>query len=457
MQESRGFASRIGFILTMAAFCIGIGNLWKFPYVVGANGGGAFLLVYLILVVVLGIPLFIIEVTLGRSAQLSPIAGMSALEGKKSLWSAIGWLEAIGMFGVSVFSGTVIAGWSPGYIWKVASGQLSGLTADEIGGVFASFAGSNACIAWGALSFALLAACLLGGVKKGVEKVCSILLPTLFVIMIGLAVYANTLPGSSAGLKWYLTPDFSKINFSVIGAATAQVFFSIGIGMCVAFVYGSYIKKDSGLVGSMTTTALLDTFIAVLAGLICTPALFAFNMEPTAGPSLIFVTLPALFNAMGGFGRLFGTLFMLCVFAAGFSSLLGGLEALVASITDSTKLSRKKAVAVLLIVVYGLSMFVTRSMNPESSVSGWKFAFDFGLFDFIDFIAEGLCMPIAGLLMYVYAIWKWGYKKFADEANAGTPEGKFKLGDNFAWYFKYVLPFFVVFGVYCILHSFGVI
>lgn len=456
-MESRGFASRIGFIFSMAAFCIGIGNLWKFPYVVGANGGGAFLLVYLILVVLLGVPLFIIEVTLGRSSALSPVVGMAKLEGKKTGWSAIGWLEFIAIFGVCGFSGTIIGGWSPAYVWKVASGQLAGLDADGIGGVFGSFCGSNAVIGWALFNSLLLAGCLLGGVKKGVEKVCSILMPTLLVIMIGLAIYSNCLPGASAGLKWYLTPDFSKINMSVIGAAAAQVFFSIGIGMLVAYVYGSYIRKDSGLVGSMTTTALLDTFVAFLAGLVCTPALFAFGMEPTAGPSLIFVTLPTLFNSMGGFGRIFGTLFMLCVYAAGFSSMLGGCEGMVATLIDTFKWSRKKAVAVLLIALYLVSIPITKSFDGGSALSGIKLAFGFGLFDTVDFIAEGLCMPIAGLLMYIYAIYRWGYKKFTDEANAGTPEGKLMLGNNFAWYFKYVLPILTVFACYCIVHSYGVI
>lgn len=457
MKESRGFASRIGFIFSMAAFCIGIGNLWKFPYVVGANGGGAFLIVYLIIVVLLGIPLFLIEVTLGRSSQLSPISGMRKLAGqKRSGWAAIGWLESIAILGVMVFSTTVIGGWSPMYVWKVASGQLSNLSPDEIGGVFGASAGSNANIIWGAATMLLLAACLMGGVKKGVEKVCSILMPTLLVIMIGLAIYSNLLPGASAGLKWYLTPDFSKINMSVIGAASAQVFFSIGIGMLVAFVYGSYSPKDTGMIGSLTTTALLDTAVAILAGLICTPALFAFNMEPTAGPPLIFITLPTLFNNMGAFGRAFGTLFMICVFAAGFSSMIGGLEALSATVSDAFDLAKKKSIVLVIVVVYVLSILVTKSFDPESSIAGWTFAFGFGLFDFIDFISEGICMPAAGILMYVFAIWKWGYPKFMQEINEGTPEGKFTLGKNFGVYFKYILPIFTVFGVYCIMNSFGI-
>jgi len=456
MDNSRGFGSKLGFIFSMAAFCIGIGNLWKFPYVVGASGGGAFLFVYLIIVALVGIPMFLIEVTLGRSAQLSPIAGMNALEGKKSGWSIIGILEFIAIFGVCTFSGTVIGGWSLGYVWKAIDGSLTGLTPDEIGGVFGEFSGSNMVIVFSLINALLLWACLTSGVKKGVEKVCSILMPTLLVILLLLAIYANTLPGAFEGLKWYLTPDFSKINIDVIGAATAQVYFSVGIGMLVAFVYGSYCKKDQAMPGSLTLTAIMDTAVAFLAGLICTPALFAFNMEPTAGPSLIFVTLPQLFNEMGSFGRIFGILFMLCVYAAGFSSMLGGCEALVASVTDSTKLSRKKAVIIILVVLTLLAVFLTKSFDPNSAISGWKFAFGFGLFDFVDFISEGVCMPIAAVLLYFYAIWKWGFKKFQTEVNIGAENAKFKIGDGLAFYFKYILPVFVILGALAILRSFGV-
>lgn len=457
MEGSRGFTSKIGFILSMAAFCIGIGNLWKFPYVVGENGGGAFLIVYLSLVIVIGVPMFIIETTLGRTSQLSPIEGMKKLEGgKKSGWMVIGYLQVLAIFGICTFATTVVGGWSLGYIWKVASGSLVGMTSDQIGNEFSSFSGSWRCVGFSIMNTVLLGLCLISGVKKGVEKVCSILLPTLFITMIGLAVYSNILPGAFAGLKWYLLPDFSKITLSVVGAAAAQVYFSIGIGMCVAYVYGSYIKKDSPLPGALTLTAMLDTLVAFLAGLICTPALFAFSMEPTAGPSLIFVTLPQLFNNMGQFGRIFGVLFMLCVYAAGFSSILGGCEALVASLTDSTKLLRKHAVIIVLSLLFLFSIMVTLSMNPNSAMSKWRFVLGFGLFDFIDFISEGVCMPIGAVLMYIYAIWKWGYPKFMAEVNAGTGEKNLKLTKGLGIYFKIILPVCIVFVCYSILHSFGV-
>lgn len=335
--------------MSMAAFSIGIGNLWKFPYVVGNNGGGAFLMVYLIIVLIIGVPAFLIELTLGRSSQLSPIGGMRKLEGKKTGWSSIGWLGCVAIFIIVSYATMIVGGWTGGYIFKIVTGSLKGLTPDEIAGVFGSFCGDPIILVFAAFQALLLWLCLVSGVKKGVEKVCSILLPTLFVIMIILAIYANTLPGALDGLKWYVTPDFSAVTTDSIAAAATQVFFSIGIGMCCAFVYGSYIGKESNLTQSVTLTAVLDTLVAVLAGLICVPALFAFNIEPTAGPSLIFITLPQLFNAMGSFGTIFGALFMICVFFAGFTSILGGSEALVATICDSRGWGRKKAATVIVV------------------------------------------------------------------------------------------------------------
>lgn len=453
-MEGRGFASRLGFIMSMAAFCIGIGNMWKFPYIVGQYGGGAFLLVYVILTLIIGVPTFLMEVVLGRSSQLSPIKGMAVLEGKKkSGWQAIGWLETIAISCICIFSGTVIGGWSLGYVFKVVSGSLSDMGAAELGATFGEFSGSPSAIIFTFACAILLWLSLNGGVKKGVEKICSILMPTLLVIMIILAIYSNTRAGAFEGLKWYLTPDFSKINLGVIGAAATQVYFSIGIGMLVAFVYGSYIDKKTALPSSLTLTALMDTAVAFLAGLVITPALFAFDIEPTAGPPLIFISLPQLFNEMGGFGRIFGSVFMLCVFAAGFSSMLGGCEALVATLCDaSEKLSRKKATSIVVIAVTILSIPVTLSFG-NTSFAEIKI-FGFGIFDFLDFISSGVCMPIVAILIYVYCIYRWGWKKFQEEVNAGVPEGKMKIGNGMALYFKYILPVLLVFACFCVLNTY---
>lgn len=451
MDNKRGFGSRMGFILSMAAFSIGIGNLWKFPYVVGNNGGGAFLMIYLLMVLLVGIPAFLIELTLGRSSALSPVRGMRKLENKKKTgWSMIGWLGSISIMIIVGYATMIVGGWTGGYIAKIATGSLKGLSADEIAGVFGEFAGAPVTLIFSAISALLLFLCLCSGVKKGVEKVCSILLPTLFVIMIGLAIYANTLPGAKEGLQWYLVPDFSKVTTSSIAAAATQVFFSIGVGMCCGFVYGSYIDKKSNLTSSVVVTAVLDTCVAVLAGLICVPALFAFNIEPTAGPSLIFITLPQLFNAMGSFGTVFGLLFMICVFFAGFTSILGGSEALVAVICDSGKIGRKKASAIIVIAQYLLGILFTLSFG-SGAVSKIKIA-GLGLFDFADFVSS-LFLCLGAVAMLAYVLFRWKFKKFKEEANEGAT-GKIRVYDWMKPYFCYIYPIILLIVVYWIIRMY---
>lgn len=449
MEQKRGFASRIGFIFSMAAFSIGIGNLWKFPYIVGDNGGGAFLLVYLAVVLLVGIPAFLIELTLGRSARLSPVVGMRKLENKeKTPWSAIGWLGIVAIFIIVSYATMIVGGWTGGYIFKLATGSLKGLSGEELANTFGSFCGDPITLIFGALEALLLWFCLTGGIKKGVEKVCSFMLPALFVILIILAIYSNTLDGAFEGLMWYLTPNLENVSMNTVSAATTQVFFSIGVGMCCGFVYGSYIDKSTNLTGSVVTTAIMDTMVAVLAGLVCTPALFAFDIEPTAGPALIFITLPQLFNEMGSFGTAFGLLFMVCVFFAGFTSILGGSEALVASICDRfPKCSRKKAATVIVVAQWLVSILFTLSFG--SGVLSKIKILGLGLFDFADFIAT-MCMAVGAIAMLLYVLFRWKYTKLKEEANAGAT-GKIRLYNWMGIYIKYIYPIVLLFVFVCLV------
>lgn len=450
-NNRRGFTSRIGFVLSMAALCIGIGNLWKFPYMVGNNGGGAFLIVYLILVILVGIPAILIETTLGRTSQLSPVAGMRVLEGKsKTAWSVIGWFGTIAIFIICSYATMIVGGWTGGYIIKIINGSLKSLGAEEITVMFGEFAGSPWAIALAAVQSILLWLCLCAGLKKGVEKVSSVLMPTLLIIMILLAVYANTLDGAFEGLKWYLIPDFSKVSIDTVATAGMQIFYSIGVGQTGAFVYGSYISKKTNLVSSMSQTALLDTFVAVLAGIICVPALFAFSMEPTAGPSLIFITLPQLFNNMGSFGMIFGVLFMVCVYCAGFTSVLGGSEAMVAGLNDSTGMKRKKAATLVVVLEFMFSILFIMSFG-EGIFSKVKFL-NLGFFDFFDFIAS-FFMCIGVVVMFLYVAVRWGFKKFQVEANAGA-KGKLQVHNWMKWYLWVVFPLALLFIVYSIITSY---
>ena len=452
MEQKRGFASRLGFIISMASFSIGIGNLWKFPYMVGNNGGGAFLLVYIILVLLVGIPGFIIEVTLGRSSQLSPILGMRKLEGnQKTPWSIIGVLGALAIFIIVSYATMIVGGWSGGYIYKIVTGSLAGLSADEIGNTFATFSGSPESLIFAAVEALLLWFCLCSGVKKGVEKVCFVLLPTLLVTMIGLSIYSNTLSGAIEGLKWYLTPDFSKVTTSSIAAAACQVFFSIGIGQCGAFVYGSYSMQEGNLPKSMCITAILDTCVAVLAGILVVPALFSFNIEPTSGPSLIFITLPHLFNSMGSFGTIFGTLYMICVFFAGFTSILGGSEALVALICDGKpEFSRKKAATIVVIAQFLFGVLFTMSFGT-GAVSQIRIL-GLGLFDFADFLSS-LCMCLGSVVMLAYVILRWGFGRFQEEANKGA-SGPVRIYNWMKGYICYIYPVVLIAVFYSIMRMY---
>jgi len=451
MENKRGFASRIGFILSMAAFCIGIGNLWKFPYMVGNNGGGAFLIIYLLAVVLVGIPGFLIELTLGRKSQLSPLKGMAALEGKKKTpWSIIGVTGIAAIFIMVSYATTIVGGWTLAYIVKLVSGQLSGLTPDEVAATFGATSGAPYTLIFSAIEAILLWFCLNGGIKKGVEKVCSILLPTLFVIMIGLAVYSNSLPGASEGLLWYLIPDLSKVTMSGVSAAAVQVLYSVGIGMCCAFVYGSYFDPKGNLPKSSLITAIMDTCIAVLAGLICVPALFSFGIEPTAGPSLIFITLPNLFNAMGAFGILFGTLFMICVFFAGFTSNLGGSEALVASVADGTKLSRRTIATIVVVAQFLFSILFTFSFG-----SGWLGQvriLGLGFFDFFCLVSD-ICLCLGAIAMLAYVIFRWGFKGFQEAANEGA-KGKIRVYNWMKVYICYIYPIVLLVVLYFLISAY---
>ena len=446
-MEKRGFSSGLGFLLSMAAFSIGIGNLWKFPYIVGANGGGIFLLVYLLIVILVGLPGFLIELTLGRTSGLSPIKGMEKLEGKKTGWSVIGVLGCFAIFTICSYATTIVGGWTGNYILNIITGSMRSLDSNGIAELFGATAGSNLTLAFSALQALLLWFCLISGVKKGVEKVCSILLPTLFVILLVLAVYSNTLPGAIEGLKWYLTPNMENFSMTTVSAAACQVFYSIGMGQCGAFVYGSYINKKTNLTKSVAAGAAMDTFVAVLAGLVVVPALFSFGIEPTAGPSLIYITLPNLFNAMGTFGNVFGLLFMICVFFAGFTSILGGSEALVATICDSREnFNRKLAATIVCVAEFVFSIAFTLSFRG-GFFAEFK-AVGLGFFDFFDFLAT-TAMALGVAVMLIYVLRRWKFLKLQTEANAGSGD-KIRVYGWMKYYMQYGYPIVLIVVFVCL-------
>lgn len=315
MDKRESWGSRFGFIMAAAGFSIGLGNIWRFPYLTGVNGGGAFVLVYLLIVLLIGIPLFTMEMSLGRKTQLNPVEGMRHLTRRGSIWVLFGWLGVISAFLILTYY-IQIMGWILAYLFKMISGSLRGLTADQYVLAFANFTSNTVAVS----GFTLACAIIIGlisarGLENGIEKACKIMMPTLFIMLIILAIRSLTLPGAMKGLRWYLSVDFSKINGSVLLAALGQSFFSIGIASGGAFIYGSYLKKDSDIPTDATIIVAFDTLAAIIAGLVMFPAIFALGLRPDVGASLLFVTMSNLFNRLPA-GSLFGGMFFLLIFFA---------------------------------------------------------------------------------------------------------------------------------------------
>lgn len=417
MEKSReSWGSRFGFIMSTIGFAIGLGAVWRFPYMVGVNGGGAFLLVYVLISIVIGIPLFIAEMGLGRKTHLNPVEGMRKLTKKGSLWVGIGWIGVIASLLIMSYY-IVVIGWMLAYLLKMATGAFAGSSIDEVSNVYTSFISNP----MQGVIFTLLIVIILGvivtrGLKDGIENCCKYLMPALFVILIILAIRSIMLPGAIEGIKWYITPDFSKITPQVVLAALGQAFFAIGIGVAAAFVYGSYLDdKKSNIPGDATIIVLSNTMIAIVAGFIIFPAIFSFGMSPAAGPGLTFVTMPNLFSQMSG-GVIFGTAFFFLVIIAGITSGIGYLEAIVCTISEVFKLERKKAVWSTLLVIFTLSIPCILANGPWSEITilGRNF------FDLADFISGNVLMPLGALMISLYTAYKWKYENYMDEVNIGA-------------------------------------
>lgn len=414
-DKRENWGSRFGFIMAAAGFSIGLGNIWRFPYLVGTNGGGAFVLVYLIICLVIGIPLFTMEMSLGRKTQLNPVEGMRSLSKKGSPWVLFGWFGVIAAFVILTYY-IQIMGWIAAYIVKMASGQLAGLSADGYTQAFADFTSNPLLVA----GFTLACVIIIGlisakGLENGIEKACKIMMPTLFIMLIILAIRSLTLPGAMEGLKWYLKVDFSKITGKSILAALGQCFFSIGIASGGAFVYGSYLKKDSNIPTDGLIIVGFDTLAALIAGTVIFPAIFALGLQPDAGSSLLFVTMSNLFNQLP-LGSLFGTMFFLLVFFAALSSAIGYLEPIVMTGTELFKMDRKKAVwlSLGLIFIIGLPTIMAQGPWKDILIGGRNF------FDFADYLSGNILMPLGALLLSLFTLLVWKFEKYQEETNMGS-------------------------------------
>lgn len=418
-QEKRGsWASSLGFIMAAAGSAIGLGNLWKFPYLAGMNGGGAFVLIYLLIVVFVGYTIMLGEMTIGRATQLNALGAYRKLN-KKYTW--VGASGVIAGFLILSFY-NVVGGWVIKYIIQFVVGGVKGDAAEFFGGFISA---SVEPIIWTAVFAIFTGYIVWKGISGGIEKYSKVLMPALFVLLIIVVIRSVTLPGAGAGLAFYLTPDFSKLTPAAIVAALGQVFFSLSLGMGCMITYGSYLNKDENLAKDAFIVPFMDTAAALLAGFAILPAVFAFGYEPGAGPGLMFITLPKVFGAMP-FGAFFGVCFFILVLFAAVTSSISLLEVCAAYCIDEFKWSRTKATWLLTGVIFILNILCSLSMGPLSHV----LIFGKNFFDLFDYITSNILLPLGGLMMCIFIGYVWGVDKAVAEI---TQNGRFPFKSRGFW------------------------
>ena len=443
-MEREKFSSRLGFILISAGCAIGLGNVWRFPYIVGKYGGAAFVLIYLLFLVVLGLPIVVMEFSVGRASRKSAALSFDVLEPKGSKWHLGKGIAIAGNYILMMFY-TTVGGWMILYFFKTIKGDFTGMSAEAVAGEFSGMLGNPGLMMVFMVITVLICfgVCALG-LQKGVERITKAMMLCLLCLMVVLAVHSVLLEGGSEGLKFYLMPDFGKMVETGIGeavfAALGQSFFTLSIGIGALAIFGSYIGKEQRLTGEAVNVTILDTLVAFMAGLIIFPACSAYNIESKSGPSLIFITLPNVFNHMVG-GRLWGTLFFLFMSFAAFSTVIAVFQNIISFATDLTGCTIKKAVLVNIVLIIILSVPCVLGFNlwsgfmplgPESTV-----------LDLEDFVLSNNLLPIGSMVYLVFCTsrYGWGFKNFLAEAN----EGK---GIKFpAWariYVSYILPLIVL-------------
>ncbi len=433
-NNNRGFTSNIGAILAATGGAIGLGNIWRFPYTVGENGGGAFILLYIAFVFLLGVPVMMSEIVIGRRSQQNVVGAFRILAPKHKGWMGVGFLGIAAAFIIYAFY-SVVAGWTLNYIVLSSSGQLTGKSPIEISQLFETFThGTFLPLVYQFIFFALTASIIILGVQKGIEKYTKILMPILFFLMILLCVRSLTLSGAKEGLDFIFKPDFSKINGNSVLDALGQALFSLSIGMGALITYGSYIRKQDNLFTTSLWIAGADTFIAILAGVAIFPAVFAFGLSPAAGPSLVYEVLPNVFNNMPG-GRFFAILFFVLLTIAALTSTISLLEVLVLWAVEELHWSRRKAAIILSFIVFVIGAFCTFSFGLLSNFK----IFGLTIFGLCDKLTATYMMPIGALLFTLFIGWYLPKAEVYDElSNSGQLKARyFKI---FYFIIKYIAP-----------------
>ena len=450
VKERETFASRLGFVLISAGCAIGLGNVWRFPYIVGQYGGAAFVLIYLLFLVIMGLPIMAMEFSVGRASRKSILASFQVLEPKGSKWHWYGWFGMAGNYLLMMFY-TTIAGWLLLYFFKVAAGEFRGLDAAGVETAFGAMQG-NVGIQLLFMGIVVVLGMLIcsRGLKNGVEKVNKAMMLCLLALLVVLAVRALTLPGAMEGVKFYLVPNFHNLMYDADGSfrlfraiydAMGQAFFTLSLGIGAMAIFGSYIGKERTLLSESVNITLLDTFVALMAGLIIFPACFSFGVNPGQGPGLVFVTLPNIFGGMAG-GRVWGALFFVFMSFAALSTVIAVFENIVAFGMDLWGWSRKKAVLVNFFAILVLSLPCVLGYNVLSGFM--PFGEGSAVLDLEDFLVSNTILPLGSLvyLLFCTSRYGWGWKNFVAEAD----EGK---GIRFPkWarvYVSYILPLIVLF------------
>ncbi len=442
-MKRESFQSRLGFLLVSAGCAIGIGNVWKFPYVAGQNGGGVFVLFYLLFLLIMGVPVLTMELAVGRASRKSAVLAYKALEPSGSKWHIHGWFCLLGCYLLMMYY-TTVAGWMLGYFFKFVSGSLNGLQDSEVDAAFGAMLRNP-----GEMTIFMGLTVLLGflvcslGLRKGLERITKVMMIGLLALIVLLALHSLVLPGALEGVKFYLLPDFQRAAEvglgSVITAAMNQAFFTLSLGIAAMEIFGSYMSKSNTLVSEAVRICGLDTFVALMAGLIIFPACFSFSVQPDAGPSLIFITLPKVFAHMAG-GQFWGSLFFLFMSFASFSTVIAVFENLLASCMDNLGWSRRKSVLVNMIFVFVASLPCVLGYNLWSNLHliGGR-----DVLDSEDFLVSNLLLPLGSLVYLLFCVskWGWGFDKYMAEANTG--EG-LKMSHRFKYYFQFLLPVLIL-------------
>ena len=442
-MERESFKSRLGFILVSAGCAIGIGNVWRFPYVAGENGGGLFVLLYLVFLVLMGIPVLTMELAVGRASRKSAVLGYKKLEKPKSKWHIHGWFCMLGCYLLMMYY-TTVSGWMTSYFYKFATGTFeSGMTSEQVSGVFSQLQSNPIeMVIWMAIITILGFLVCSRGIQKGIEKVSKVMMIALLVLILALAVNSILLSGAGEGLKFYLVPDFEKVSEigigNIVSAAMNQSFFTLSLGIAAMEIFGSYMSKDDTLPGESVKICALDTFVAIMAGLIIFPACFSYGVEPDQGPALIFITLPNVFVNMAG-GRILGTLFFLFMTFACFSTIIAVFENIISFCIDMFKISRTKSVIINAVIILIASLPCVFGFNIWSGFE----LFGQNVLGIEDFLVSNILLPVGSLIYLLFCVTKfgWGFDNYLTECNTGKG---MKFARFLKPYFQFVLPILVL-------------